>query len=398
MGKQHTSLTTLTDPKLAEALRHFHLIRPFLEDGVPLTQIAGVHQIPIRTLRRWVQRYRADGLGGLARSMRRDKDQRRAVTAQGQQFIEGLALEKPRRTLAIIHREVVKLTKARGWKTPSYSTVERIVQQIDPALMTLAHEGSKVYREEFDVIYRHGASAPNEVWQADHSLLPILVQGEQGKPTRPWLTIILDDYSRGAAGYYLRFASPTALQTALTLHQAIWHKADARWHLCGIPAHFYTDNGSDFTSQHLEQVAADLKIELVFSWPGHPRGRGKIERFFRSVEQLLLPHLPGFIGENGTTGGTPLSLSAFDIRFRTWLLDDYHQRVQEEIKETPQSRWEAEFIFKDNATLTRIWLPTWVRMSRSAMIPVISPSFGSSTRSAFYAAPSALNWQESRSV
>jgi putative transposase len=341
MGQQHTALTMLTGAQRAEALRRFHLIRPFLEDGVPLTRIAGVHQIPVRTLRRWVQRYRTDGLLGLARPTRKDKDHRRAVTAQVQQFIEGLALEKPRRTLATIHREAIKLTKARGWKTPSYSTVERIVQQLDPALMTLAHEGSKVYREEFDVIYRNTASAPNEMWQADHSLLPILVLNEQGKSAKPWLSIILDDYSRGVPGYYLGFASPTALQTALMLHQAIWHKADARWHLCGIPARFYTDNGSDFTSQHLEQVAADLKIELVFSWPSHPRGRGKIERFFRSVEQLLLPHLPGFVGENGTTGGTLLSLSAFDTRFRTWLLEDYHQRVQEDIKQAPQTRWEV---------------------------------------------------------
>ncbi|GHO88189.1 Mu transposase C-terminal domain-containing protein [Dictyobacter formicarum] len=340
MGQQHTSLTMLTEAKLAEALRRFHLIRPFLEDGVPLTRIAGEHQIPVRTLRRWVQRYRIDGLAGLSRPMRKDKDQRRAVTAQVQQFIEGLALEKPRRTIATIHREVAKLTKAREWKTPSYSTVERIVQQLDPTLMTLAHEGSKVYREKFDVIYRNTASAPNEVWQADHSLLPILVRNEQGKPARPWLTIILDDYSRGVPGYYLGFASPTALQTALTLHQAIWHKADARWHLCGIPTRFYTDNGSDFTSHHLEQVAADLKIELVFSWPGHPRGRGKIERFFQTVEQMLLPHLPGFEGANGKTPGTLLSLSAFDTCFRTWLLEDYHQRVQEEIRSAPQARWE----------------------------------------------------------
>ena len=341
MGQQDTHLAELTDTQRSEALRHFQMIRPFLEDGVPLTRIAMEHQLPLRTLRRWAQRYRTDGLVGLARLTRRDKDQRRVVTAQIQQLIEGLALEKPRRTLATIHREVSKVTKERGWKTPSYSTIERIVQQLDPALLTFAHQGSKVYREEFDLIYRHQADAPNERWQADHSLLPIFVLNEQGKPTKPWLSIILDDYSRGVPGYYLGFASPTALQTALTLHQAIWRKADPRWHLCGIPAHFYTDNGSDFTSQHLEQVAADLKIELVFSWPGHPRGRGKIERFFRSVEQLLLPHLPGFVGENGKIGGTPLSLSAFDACFRTWLLEDYHKRVQEEIKEAPQARWEA---------------------------------------------------------
>jgi len=35
---------------------------------------------------------------------------------------------------------------------------------------------------------------------------------------------------------------------------------------------------STFTSRHIEQVAADLKIRLVFSLLGQPRGRGKIER------------------------------------------------------------------------------------------------------------------------
>ena len=50
----------------------------------------------------------------------------------------------------------------------------------------------------------------------------------------------------------------------------------------------YTDNGSDFTSTHLEQVAADIKMRLIFSTPGQPRGRGRIERFFETVNQMFL--------------------------------------------------------------------------------------------------------------
>src|SRR4051812_44189012 len=336
----HGELSASTATQRAQALERFRLIRLFLEDGVPLTHIAAQRQLSVRTLRRWVRQYRAHGLAGLMRAARKDQGQRRSVTAQLQQIIEGLALQKPRRTLANIHRETARLWRERGWPSPSYSTVRRIVGQLDPALTTLAHEGLKAYQEKFDLIYRHQASAPNEVWQADHSPLPIFVLNERSQPAKPWLTIILDDYSRGVPGYYLGFESPTALQTALTLHQAIWRKADPRWHLCGIPARFYTDHGSDFTSHHLEQVAADLKMELVFSWPGHPRGRGKNERFFRTVEQVLLPRLPGFVGENGTTGGTCLSLPAFDTCFRTWLLEDYHERVHEEIKEAPQAHWE----------------------------------------------------------
>jgi transposase InsO family protein len=55
-------------------------------------------------------------------------------------------------------------------------------------------------------------------------------------------------------------------------------------HAYGIPTVFYSDHGSDFTSKHMEQVAADLPMELIFSQVSVPRGRGKIERFFRSVD------------------------------------------------------------------------------------------------------------------
>ena len=65
---------------------------------------------------------------------------------------------------------------------------------------------------------------------------------------------------------------PSSLRTTLALRQGIWRKGDPHWEICGIPDLLYTDNGSDFRSKHLEQVAADLKIRLVFSTPGQPQG------------------------------------------------------------------------------------------------------------------------------
>jgi hypothetical protein len=53
---------------------------------------------------------------------------------------------------------------------------------------------------------------------------------------------------------FLSFEALSAAQTALALRQAIWRKADPGWRVCGIPKILYSDNGSDFTSQHLEQV------------------------------------------------------------------------------------------------------------------------------------------------
>src|SRR5918999_510634 len=72
-SRNHRSLVASTETQRAQALEHFHLIRPFLEGGVPLTHIAVEHRLSVRTLRRWVQQYRSHGLAGLIRATRKNK-------------------------------------------------------------------------------------------------------------------------------------------------------------------------------------------------------------------------------------------------------------------------------------------------------------------------------------
>jgi putative transposase len=118
------------------------------------------------------------------------------------------------------------------------------------------------------------------------------------------------------------------LQTALALRQAIWRKSEPGWHVCGIPDAFYTDHGSDFTSRHLEQVAIDLKIRLVFSRQGKPRGRGKIERYFDTINQMCLPTLPGYApcGTPDRAGQARLSLAELDAAIGRFIIDPFTDR------------------------------------------------------------------------
>jgi putative transposase len=341
MAQSSIPLTALTEAQRAQAQQRFTIIRPALEDGITQAQVARIHNIPASTVRRWMMHYRDKGLAGLADAKTRsDKGKSRRLPPEAITLIEGLALQTPRRSMAAIHRQVVSIAGEQGWKPPSYDRVRQIIKNIDPALVTLAHEGAAAYREEFDLLYRREATHSNAIWQADHTPLDILLLDEEGKPAKPWLTVIEDDYSRAIAGYRLSFQDATALTTALTLRTAIWRKEDPRWQVCGIPSVFYTDHGPDFTSKHLEQVAADLPMELIFSKVKVPRGRGKVERFFRSVNELLLQDLPGYAPEGSTGVEARLSLPAFEQRFRDWLLSDYHHRVHSEIKCTPAERWE----------------------------------------------------------
>jgi putative transposase len=334
-------LTSLSEEQRALALERFRLLQPHLEQGVPLTTIAQENGILYRTASRWVALYRRFGLVALARKGRADRGKRRVLSPEMHQAVEGLALQRPPLPIAILHRQAQKIAQQHEQKLPSYSVIYHIVKSLPPDLTMLAHEGTKAYSETFDLVHRQEAEGPNDTWQADHTLLDIVLMREKGEPARPWLTTIIDDHSRAIAGYFLSFEPPCAIQTALALRQAIWRKADARWRVCGIPTNFYTDNGTDFTSLHMEQVAADLKMRLVFSLPGRPRGRGKIERFFSTLSQMCLADQPGYLPPQGGMRGKPtLTLSEVDALIKTFLLDVYHEKEHTETKMSPAGRWE----------------------------------------------------------
>lgn len=336
-------LTALSEEERAAALDRVHLLQPFLDGEIPLTRLARDHGIPLRTARRWVSQYRRDGLAGMGRTPRGDRGTHR-FPDELVHLIEGLALRRPVPSIASVHRAVATIALEQGWSIPSYSSVYAIVRGLDPGLRTLAHDGARAYKERFDLLYRREVDRPNAVWLGDHTPLDITVRDERGDTVRPWLTVILDDYSRAVAGYRLSIQPPSTQQTALTLRQAIWRKSDPRWLICGIPDSFYTDNGADFASHHMEQVGIDLKIALLFSFPGEPRGRGRIERFFKTVNQLFLSELPGYTppGRSGQPRAeAQLTREELDRRLRDFFLETYHHRRHGETRMTPLERWEA---------------------------------------------------------
>jgi putative transposase len=336
------ALARLGEDSRADAHRRWLVLRPHLEDGVPLARVAAQCGIPYRTLQRWLSRYQDGGLAGLARSQRADRG-RSSFPEELRLLVEGLALRTPVPSAAHVHRQVAAVAEREGWPVPSYSAVYAVIRSIDPALRTLAVDGAKRYAEVFELVYRRQAGRPNEIWQADHTQLDLWVVTPAGRPARPWLTVIEDDHSRAIAGYAVNLGAPTALQTALALRQAICRKADPGWHVCGIPAVFYTDHGSDFTSRHLEQVAADLGMRLVFSLPGQPRGRGKIERYMDTVNQMCLSALPGYAprGTPDRADRARLTLAELDAALGEFIVKVYNHRVHSETGQAPQARWEA---------------------------------------------------------
>lgn len=118
MAEPFFPLTALTSAQRAQALERFTIIRPALEEGVSRAQVARTSQIAPSTVQFWIKRYREKGLAGLANNVARsDKGTSRKLPETAIQLIEGLALQKPPRSMAAIHRQVATITKEQGVET-----------------------------------------------------------------------------------------------------------------------------------------------------------------------------------------------------------------------------------------------------------------------------------------
>ena len=318
----------------------WRILRLHVEDQIPLAALARETGINLRTMQRWHRLFQEGGITALDPRPRADTGVRRTAT-DTVAFIERLALTRPRPSLATLHRLAVTDARQRNAPVPGYSTVRDIVLALDPALVTLALEGPASYRDRYELVFRRRAERPNQTWQADHTELDILIVGADGKPDRPWLTTVMDDYSRAICGYTVFTGAPSALNTALALRQAIWRKTDPAWAMCGIPDILHVDHGSDFTSHHLERTAIALHIRIIHSIVARPQGRGKVERFSGNVNTALLATLPGHIG-TGTRAPQPiLDLPGLDHAIGAFITT-YNDRTHSELGISPRDAWVAD--------------------------------------------------------
>jgi hypothetical protein len=160
----------------------------------------------------------------------------------------------------------------------------------------------------------------NELWMSDAMHGPgVLVSGRKRKS---YLLSILDDATRLIP--YAAFALSENTGAFLpVLQQAILRR--------GQPKRLYVDNGSAFRSQHLALVCAKLGITLIHARPYQPQGKGKKERFFRTVRMQLLPLL---------TEADFKSIEALNRRLWSWVEGEYHLRPHRGLDGlTPLDKW-----------------------------------------------------------
>ena len=281
------------------------------------------------TIDRWIRAYRAGGFAALAPSPRRVEPR----TPAGLLALAcELRREDPARTAAHIAQ---MLRVSHDW-SPHPRTLQRHFAAL--GLTRAALSASNVAFGRFE------ATHPNELWVGDALHGPVI----GGK--KAILFCFLDDHSRLVTGHRWTYAEDT-LSAESALRRGILSR--------GLPGTVYLDNGSSFISKQLLRALAILGVRLVHSRPGRPQGRGKIERFFRTVRDQFLVE--------ASHSEIP-TLEVLEARFVAWVERVYHARVHSETSETPLDRFSVlgaphipsmalvreAFLFAETRTVTKL--------------------------------------------
>ena len=212
-----------------------------------------------------------------------------------------------RRALEDLQRHNSRLPAAQAIPVPRsdslWKSISRRIKQFDPWEVDRARWGRRIADRRHSPTSRQClARRVLERVEIDHSPLKLVVGTEAGPIGQPWLTVLIDYFSRMIVGFCVGFEPPSYAVIMEALRQAILPKSyvadrfprvQGIWPCFGIPEKLVCDRGSDLTSKDLEQAAFQLNFELDFNPPRTPHFKGTVESFFDSLNDHLIASLPG---------------------------------------------------------------------------------------------------------
>ena len=264
------------------------------------------------TLDRWIRDYRVGGFAALVPTPRRVLA---GTPADVLELAVALKREAPDRTAA----QVAVVLAAHGGFAPSARTLQR---HFAAAGLTRSRPAGA----PLAVFGRFEADRPNVRWVGD------ALHGPQVAGRKAILIAFLDDHARAVVAARWGHA-----ENAVALRQTLKLGLASR----GRPAQIYVDNGACFIDAGLRRACAVLGIKLTHSQPGKPAGRGKIERFFRTVRDQFLVEISTDTSDPASAGTCVGSLAELNALFTAWVEQVYHQRVHTETGMAPLARFLA---------------------------------------------------------
>ncbi|HAS61795.1 MAG TPA: integrase, partial [Vibrio sp.] len=250
------------------------------------------------------------------------------------------------------------LSHATHFKYPNYESIRKRVHKKTPFEKLVALKGSRVAKREFRKMGKKILTSNIlERVEVDHTVLDLFVVHDKYRVAigRPYLTQLVDCYSKAVIGFYLGFEPPSYASVALALKNAIQHKetlladfpsVENEWPCYGIPDLLVTDNGKEFISKDFANACESLLINIHQNRVETPDNKPHVERQFGTSNSLLLNDLPGkafsnYLEREGydSIGEATLTLNEIKEIYLKWLVDIYHKKPNTRGTNCPNVTW-----------------------------------------------------------
>lgn len=277
----------------------------------------------VDSLRRWSNRtYRSGGDAMAAvplydrRGGRGKSRMSKSTQAEMNAVVDNVYLTTEIRSMKTAHEELVKRLaenpdkKLNGieLKIPSYSTFRRSILARNQYEVTASRHGAKAAERIFRSSGRTSELYSfNECWEIDHTVLDLMVvdTGSRMVLGRPRITAAIEYTTGSLMGFDIDFSGTSAQAVLNCLRHAIAPKTYLKerfpevqqdWPCYGVPMVLKMDNGVEFHSRSLKAACFELGIDLQYCPVARAWYKGRIERFFRTLNENLLNSLPGATG------------------------------------------------------------------------------------------------------
>ena len=268
----------------------FALISRRAVPGLPVWVYEHVRHVSRSTVYRWRPLYKDFGVPGLVSDHGSGvRGEHTAIPPEIRIFIAAqLAAIPSLRPIRVA--EMVKKLFANG-PIPHERTIYRYIQEFlenpqEREFWTFRADPRK-WKNSFNPSFGDmSADSPfyGHTWEMDSTPADVITEDKY----RCTIMGVIDVYSRRGR----MLVSPTSKSLAVA---ALMRRGLMDW---GVPVRIRKDNGKDYSSRHIEAVAAALRIETPPLPPYTPEAKPFIERFLGTCARGLLELLPGYCGHS----------------------------------------------------------------------------------------------------
>lgn len=266
-----------------------------------------------KSIKNWLLAFQIRGIDGITPKLRRDIGKSKCLTQAEQDALINCLEKQPYLT-----------AKAAFLLCQKAGTIKNSISASSLSRLVRAHgldKKNRMQSKQQAPSLKFNFRYPLECVQSDF-MHAFPIPDHTGKKRTAKLLTIMDDATRR-----ILYACFTFSEKAEEFEKGLRYVLSTHGRINKV----YVDNGASFISTQTKRILTVLGIPIIHSTAYRPQGRGKQERFYRTVrEQFLRP----------LDQATITSLEQLNILFNSWVEYEYHRNPHSGLNnETPLDTW-----------------------------------------------------------